>query len=86
MSAMNKMQGYCNDYGDAPGCLGTPDERYTMRFDDIGLPPILWCAFCGPQAHAFDKALTEALDERGPEFVEDFKQIVDAASKEVYRT
>jgi len=80
------MTQFCNDYGDRAGCLGTPDERYTMRFDDIGLPPILWCAFCGPEAQAFDKVLTKALEDRGPTFVEDFARVVDAAAKEVYRT
>lgn len=83
---MTKMRGYCNDYGDRVGCLGTPDERYTMQFDDIGQPPILWCAFCGPEANALDRLLIAALEERGPEFVEDLTREVEAATKEVYRT
>lgn len=83
---MSKMRDYCNDYGDAEGCLGTPDERYTMRFDDIGLPPILWCASCGPKAQALDKVLTKALEERGTAFVEDFTKIVDDARKKAYIT
>jgi hypothetical protein len=80
------MTQYCNDYGDRIGCLGTPDDRYTMNFDDIGERPILWCAFCGPAAHALDQVLTKALEERGPAFVEDFAREVDTAHKDLYRT
>lgn len=80
------MTQYCNDYGDRVGCLGTPDDRYTMHFDDIGHPPILWCAFCGPMANALDQALTDALNSRGPEFAEDFAKAVDAATKNAYQT
>jgi len=63
---------FCNDYGDQVGCLGTPDNRYTMRFDDIGEQPLLWCAFCGPQAHAMAAAINKAALERGEEFVKEF--------------
>ena len=57
-----------------------------MHFDDIGYPPILWCAFCGPMANELDRALTDALNSRGPEFAEDFAKAVDAATKNAYRT
>ncbi len=70
-------QRFCQDYGDRPGCLGTPDERYTMRFDDIGEQPILWCASCGPQAHAMDKALKEAFATR-PGFAKELETAIDA--------
>lgn len=33
----------CKDH-DRPGCLTVPDDRFTMNFDDIGMPPILWGA------------------------------------------
>ena len=67
---------YCNDAG-KPGCLTVADERFTMRFDDIGQPPIHWCAACGPDAHAIDAMLTVAL--RDDEFAEEFRAAVDAA-------
>lgn len=52
---------YCNNYGEAPDCLGTPDPRYTMRFDDIGKEPIEWCAACGPLEHKMAKMLMKIL-------------------------
>lgn len=48
---------YCNDYGDAPDCLGVPDPQFTMHFDDVGETPILWCARCGPKARAMGEAI-----------------------------
>lgn len=64
---------YCRDYEGggpdmAPGCEGVACERYTMRFDDLGEPPLHWCASCGPRAHAMNAALEEAFATRGPEF------------------
>jgi len=75
-------EGFCNDYGDQVGCLGTPDNRYTMNFDDIGEQPILWCAFCGPLAHAMAAAIDKAALERGEEFMTTFKDLITAAEKE----
>ncbi len=75
----------CRDYGDRPGCLGEADERYTMPFDDIGKPPLYWCAFCGPQAHAMNDALTKAFATRGPEFVEELREAIDTAKAETPR-
>lgn len=73
----------CRDYGDRPGCLGEADERWTMRFDDIGEKPIYWCAFCGPDAHAMGAALTEALETRGPEFATEVDEaIVEALAEQ----
>jgi len=69
----------CRDYGDRPGCLGTPDDRFTMRFDDIGHPPIHWCAACGPEAQAMNTALERALATRGPEFQAELSDAIDAA-------
>jgi len=62
----------CNDYGDpdVPECLGEPDDRFTMRFDDIGERPLLWCSACGPRAKSMEEALTEALDVGGTEFAD----------------
>lgn len=62
-------EGFCNDYGDRPGCLGKPDPRYTMSFGDIGEGEILWCAFCGPDAHAMNDILREAIETHGGEAV-----------------
>lgn len=57
----------CHDYGDAIGCNGTPDPRYTMRFDDLGKPPIHWCSHCGPIAQAMTAVLVRAIEERRDE-------------------
>jgi hypothetical protein len=73
------MENKCRDFGERPGCLGDADERYTMRFDDIGEPPIYWCAKCGPESNAINNALTKALETRGPAFVEKFSQAVQEA-------
>jgi len=69
----------CRDYGDRPDCLKVADERYTMRFDDLGEPPIYWCAKCGPEANALNDALTEALETRGPEFKQEISEAIDEA-------
>jgi hypothetical protein len=39
-----------------------------MDFSDIGEGELLWCAFCGPDAHALSAILNEALETRGEEF------------------
>lgn len=59
-----KAPGFCNDFGDRTGCLGTPDPQYTMRFDELGEAPILWCAHCGPEAQEMDRVLSAALRDR----------------------
>jgi hypothetical protein len=64
----------CREYGERPGCLGTVDERYTMRFDDIGEEPLYWCASCGPKVQEMALALDEALKKPG--FAEKLKQAV----------
>jgi len=69
----------CNDRGDRPGCLGEPDERYTMRFDDIGEEPVRWCAHCGPDAHAVNAALQEALRTRGPRLARELEAAISEA-------
>jgi hypothetical protein len=68
----------CNDYGDpdVPNCLVEPDERYTMRFDDIGEQPIRWCANCGPRAKVMDEALQAAFGER-PGFGTELERAID---------
>lgn len=77
---------YCNDYGDAVDCLKTPDESYTMSFEDVGLPPILWCSRCGAKAAALDKAITEAFADRGTEFLEEFERAVVVAERSLVRS
>lgn len=74
----------CADIG-RPGCLETPDERYTMRFDDIGEAPIQFCAFCGPKSLELQAALERAFAICGPEFTQRFKDAVHAAEEESER-
>ena len=76
------MTHWCNDYGDREGCLGEADERYTMRFDDIGEEPIYWCAFCGPTAHAMEQVIATALQERGPAFQKELTELIEQALAE----
>lgn len=68
----------CKDHGDRPGCLGEADERFTMYFDDIGKPPIRWCAFCGPEAHRLVEALDLAFATR-PGFAAELEAAIDSA-------
>jgi len=68
----------CRDHG-RPGCLGEIDERYTMRFDEIGEPPIYWCAWCGPQAKEMAAAIKKAFADR-PGFAADFKAAIEKHS------
>lgn len=75
----------CRDYGDVPGCLGDPDERFTMRFDTIGQPPIYWCAHCGPEAKKIDEALKRLLESGAPEDVKAFESAVDEATEKMRR-
>lgn len=77
-------QKFCNEFlvGGSPDCLKTADERYTMRFDDIGEPPIYWCAVCGPAAHAMGAALEAALNTRGHEFAVQAEAAISEAERE----
>jgi hypothetical protein len=79
------MKPLCNDFGDRPGCLREADERYTMRFDDIGEPPIFWCAFCGPEAHALGASLDSALRARGPEFQKELAGLIEHQMSQVVK-
>ena len=69
----------CHDWPDAPGCRKTSDLEYTMRFDDIGQPPIYWCEACGRRAREMDKAINRAFQERGSEFVSEFAKAIEKA-------
>ena len=71
----------CNDYGDNPACLKTVDERFTMRFDDLGAEPIYWCGHCGPEAKAMIAVLEHACEERGPEFVAELEAEISNAER-----
>lgn len=71
----------CHDFEDRPDCLRDADDRFTMRFDDIGKPPLYWCAHCGVEAHAMNDALVEALATRGPEFAGDLEASIAAAER-----
>lgn len=67
----------CRDYGQRPECLGDIDERYTMDFSDVGEGCVIyWCSFCGPPAHALDKALMEFM-AASPENVQKVKDALD---------
>ncbi len=78
------MPHFCNDYGDAPGCAGEADDRYTMDYTDVedgGF--IYWCSKCGPLAHAMESGINEAFATR-PGFGEEFaKAIADAEMQQV---
>ncbi len=72
----------CKNYNDiVPGCLGQADNRYTMDFTDVGGSKIFWCSNCGPIAHAMEKALLKAIEERGPEFTEALECAIERAEK-----
>lgn len=70
----------CRDHG-RPGCLEVPDERYTMRFDDIGEEPIYWCTHCGPEAHALNDIIVAAF-KANPAFYERAKELIEKAEAE----
>lgn len=72
--------GRCRDEGDRPGCLGVADDRYEMRFDDIGEPPLQWCAACGPEAAAMNDALQAAFATR-PGFAGELQTAIEAAEQ-----
>lgn len=78
------MADLCNDYGDAPGCLGESDPRYTMDYTDVeGGSFIYWCARCGPVAHGMEATIMNAFETREG-FAEDFRTAIEAAeSKQV---
>lgn len=66
---MSKIE-LCRDAGDRPGCLNLADDRFTLRFDDIGEPPLHWCAKCGPEAHARATRIHKALVAGGDGFAD----------------
>jgi len=69
----------CKNYLDTtapPGCRMMADERYTMRFDDIGEEPIYWCAACGPLVQEIDALIDEAFETR-PGFAEEFRDAIE---------
>ncbi len=66
----------CRDYGEAPNCLGTIDERYTMSFADIGQPSLYWCTNCGRRAHAVTAALSKRFEE-DPDFGEKLRTAIE---------
>lgn len=69
----------CHDYGN-PGCLGVPDERYTMDFSDVEPGAELhWCSHCGPEAHALADILEEAIVTRGKEFTDKLDGLIQEA-------
>jgi hypothetical protein len=53
-----------------------------MNFGDIGEGSLYWCAHCGPEAQAMDRALSEALATRGSEFVATFTTLLEKAEAE----
>ncbi len=79
------MTELCNDYGDAPGCLGEADPRYTMDYTDVpdgGF--IYWCAKCGPLAHRMEVAITSAFETRA-DFADDLRAAIDEAQAKQVR-
>lgn len=75
----------CKDFGDpdVPECLGEADERYTMRFDDIGEPPLHWCAFCGPRTQVLNEALQNAFATRVG-FAGELEAAIDAVKERAH--
>lgn len=73
----NNHQKVCRDYLERPGCLGQADERYTMRFDDIGEEPLHWCSHCGPEVQAQLRTLERAFETRGPVFLAQFSDAIE---------
>jgi len=43
-------------------CGRPANPDFTMRFDDLGEEPLLWCTTCGPFAKRMAKALTQAFE------------------------
>jgi hypothetical protein len=62
--------------------LETPDEKYTMRFDDIGEEPIHFCSSCGELAQQMLQILEKATKEQGPEFLLKLDDAVTKAEQE----
>ncbi len=77
-----KIEVKCRDLG-RPGCLETPDDRYTIRFDDLGEEPLLFCASCGEHARRMMKLLESSLATRGPEFAKELDREISAAEDKV---
>lgn len=71
----------CKDYG-RPGCLGNPDDRFTMDFEDIGEGKIYFCASCGPQNRAVSEALEKWLSEAKEEDLKKLEALIIQAEKE----
>ena len=61
-------------------CGNPADPEQTMRFDDIGKPPLFWCTYCGIWANAMNKALEQAFKER-PGFAKQLEQELDKVEK-----
>ena len=79
-----KIEAVCRDVG-RPGCLTTPDDRYTMPFPEFN-DVLYWCAHCGPEAHALNALLVDALKTRGPEFRAKLDAEITAAEREERKT
>ena len=77
------MTPMCKNHGDpdAIDCVGFADDRYTMDFSDIGLPPIFWCSVCGPEAHELEASIMIAFETR-PGFAEEFERAIEKAENE----
>lgn len=80
-TASVKIEIKCRDLG-RPGCLEIPDDRYTLRFDDIGEEPLLFCASCGKHAREMMKLLENAFATRGPEFAKELEDKISEAENE----
>lgn len=74
---MNTLR--CKDEG-APGCLVEVDDRYVLRFDDLGEEPIRFCAACGPRAMEMNAAIERAFKEQ-PDFAAKFEAAIANAEK-----
>ncbi len=56
---------YCNDYGDAPDCLGEVDPAYDMDYTDVEPGAVFrWCRVCGERARAWSELITKTCETR----------------------
>lgn len=78
MTRVQESGEVCGNWPEAPWCLRVIDPDQTMRFDDIGKPPLHWCSACGPKARAMGEAIEQAINER-PGFADKLREAIEQA-------
>jgi hypothetical protein len=81
---MPEQPNLCHNAGEKDDCQTVADPRYYLDYTDVDPKDgmIRFCAACGPAALELDAAVSEALRERGPEFVEKAAKLVADAERE----